>query len=91
MAVVERAGDVERFGQVAAGGVQVARRQLVAAEGAKQRSYPEQVTGLAEEPQGVGRVADRARMVPLNVRGERPGEKQAAGQCKSPSRAMAIL
>jgi len=82
IASVERAGDVERLGQVAAGGIQVARPQLVVTEVAEQRPRQEPVTGLAGEPQGLSIIAGRTRRVTLNVRSERPGGKQAGGQVR---------
>ena len=45
------------------------------------------VAGLAGEPQGLGRIAGAARVVPLSVRGSRPYREQAGGQAGFPEAA----
>jgi hypothetical protein len=45
------------------------------------------IAGLAVEPQGLDRIAGRARMVPRSVRDNRPGPKQAGGQLGFPEAA----
>ncbi|WP_246115699.1 hypothetical protein [Trebonia kvetii] len=47
---VERAGDVDRLGEVAAGGVEVPYPQFVVTEVGEQCPRIEPVTGLADEP-----------------------------------------
>lgn len=61
VAVVECAEDIERFAQMAAGGIHVACRQLVYAELPEAVAYRTLVTGLAAEPQRPGGRAGCAR------------------------------
>ena len=52
------------------------------------------VTGLAEQPQGLGRIAGRVLGIPRSVRGGRPGGNQEAGQVGLPEgadQAQALL
>ena len=76
------ARDGQRLGQVAAGGVQVAGRQLAVAEVAEHMPDLKLVTGLAEQPQRLGRFAGRARIVPRSGGGVGPGGQQATGQVR---------
>ena len=45
------------------------------------------VTGLAEQRQGLGHIASRARRVSRSVGGVRPGDEQEAGQVGFPEAA----
>ena len=74
--------------------INIARRQLAAAEVAERRPHRDPVTGLAVQPQRLPRVAGRARMVPLALRGGRPGAQEVGGQAgfaEAAGQAQALL
>jgi len=72
---------------VAAGGIQVARGQLVIAEVVQQLPLLEPVPGLAEQPQGLGCIASRACRVPVKALCVRTSRQQPGGQVRLPEAA----